>query len=332
MFAEDLETCRRWVLMSSRGGGDGGSGSGSRGRSHASCLAVSANGAFVARGSSSRQPAVDGSGSGCGSGGPSCLTVWHLSPDGMRKPRVLAFGGGGGDTAGRSRAATAALPRSDTLEEGVEDDEEVVAVAFSPSGSDLCTVGRWDGTRCLLKLRPTSALVDINNSKAITASSAAAGAPARAVVASLSSKTSAVCVLPPTKRAAAAVGKPEPYLFVTGGEDGLRLWRRVYDDNGTTAHGRRSSGGGDNGGVTLLGTASAGGGRATALASVGRFVVVAADVGGVAAGPSTGGLQAVPSVTAVDVNWLAAGGHVGEGFCGWTLREGMGRHKGWRFW
>ncbi|CAM9932657.1 unnamed protein product, partial [Scytosiphon promiscuus] len=79
---------------------------------------------------------------------------------------------------------------------------------------------------------------------------------------------------------------------------------------------------------------SAGWGRATALASVGRFVLVA-DVG--AAGSLAGGAEggrAVPSITAIDVNWLASGGYeagmeglAGDEECTWRVFRG-GRSRG----
>ncbi|CAN0496056.1 unnamed protein product, partial [Ectocarpus sp. 12 AP-2014] len=110
---------------------------------------------------------------------------------------------------------------------------------------------------------------------------------------------------------------------------------------GTALRGR----GGDDGdgGVQLLGT-SAGRGRVTALASAGRFVV-AADVssssppssssssGGGDSGGSGGGgaAAAAPFVTAIDVNWLAAGGQeagmqglVGDEEVTWRVFRGGG--------
>ena len=330
LFAEDLETCRRWALSSADGGGSGG-----RGVGHTSCLAISADGDLVARGTSSRRTWPSRSGGGR-DGSVSRLSVWLLGRDVMRKPRNLSYGGSSGD-GGRRRPSQ----QADAVVGALEDAEVgggVVALAFSPSGSDLCSVGEWDGGKCLLKVRPTSGLVDVDSPITRRSSSSplrpappTPSAASEGVVTQISAQTSAICMLPAAaaaqRREAAAASPPaaedarEPFLFVTGGDEGVALWRRVFDSNarpGTTSSrgsGRIRDGGGGHGrgGVSLLGTSA--GWKATALASVGRFVV-GADV--VAFSSSEGapggrvGAGASPTVTAIDVNWLAAGGCEGE--------------------
>lgn len=332
LFAEDLETCRRFALSAADGGGGGGR----RGVGDtSSCVAVSADGDLVARGTSSRRTGPSCSSSSNGGGGASsssssCLSVWCLGGDDAlpKPPPSLPYGAGNGDDGQAQGGRRRSNPQADhTGAVGVEvvGDGGVVALAFSPSGSDLCSVGEWDGGRCLLRVRPTSGLVGAADPRA-TAS--------EGVVTQLSARTSAICMLPaaadaatavqrrgvPPPPAAAARGAREPFLFATGGDQGVGLWRRVFDDASSVkaaprGGGRTDGGGGGRGrgGVSLLGTSA--GWRATALASVGRFVV-GADVDVATRSSSEGppGVHARGSttVTAIDASWLAAGGHEGE--------------------
>lgn len=333
LYAEDLESCRRWALLSAS-------------VPPASCVAVSADGRLVARGASSQRPVGSGSGSGSGVSS-SCLSVWRLGYDSMPpKPRD----GDAGD-AKRSKATSSSATANsvDACEEvgavGSSGGGGVAALAFSPCGADLWSLGEWDGTKCLLEVRPTSAFVaaaSADNSGSAASSSSLQSAASNVVVTPLSTKTSAICALPPGKTAAegrqgvgaaaaataAAAGEPEPYLFATGGEEGVCLWRRVFDQARQRGTALRARGGedGDGGGLKLLGT-SAGRGRVTSLVSAGRFVV-AADVpscpppssssGGGGGGGGGGDAAAAPFVTAIDVNWLAAGGQEGESAIWWV--------------
>lgn len=266
LFAEDLGTCRRCALPDGRVSGDcGGGGGGGRGKDEV-IVVVSAGGGCVARGSR-QQP-------GRGNAG---VTVWSLGGSQGQ------LGGLGYGSAGGAESTWRCEPPVFDRRGGGGDDG-VVALAFSPSGSELCSVGEWDGTKCLLKVRPSS-----------TSSSGDDSLKTSGVVVPLAAKTWAVCALfelPPASSADSSTSKS--FLFVTGGEEGVALWRRAAGDGR-----ERPEANGRGGGVRLLGSSA--GVRATALARAGRFVV-AADL--------SGGSQ---DVTAIDTNWLAAGGCQGEG-------------------
>eukprot|EP00903_Cladosiphon_okamuranus_P011112 g10488.t1 len=353
LFAEDLGTCRRWALSSTRDSGGGGG----RGVARtSSCVAVSADGSLVARGTTPWRPA--GPGRGGGGSGDSCLSVWRLGRDVIRKPRMhgLSYGEGNGEGEARRRRpswqadATVVSARED-IEVGVGG---VAALAFSPSGSDLCSVGEWDGGKCLLKVHPTSGLVGVDSPTTRGPSSPplrrpvparAAPAACEGFVTQLAAQTSAICMLPTTAERREAASPPmaagdarEPFLFVTGGNEGVALWRRVFDDarrSGGTASSSGGSGrtgggvGRGRGGVRLLGTSA--GWKATALASVGRFVVGADVVAPLSEGAPPVRAEGSATVTAIDVNWLAAGDHeagmqvlVGDEECTWGVLRGSG--------
>lgn len=317
LFAEDLNSCRRWLLVSSACGG-GGSRSDrnmttgeERGRA---VLAVSADGGLVARGS----PTVRQQASGGVVAAPSAnygnnksssslyshLSVWSLGPDMPESRSLLTPPSGGGEENRPPRcAALTAVVEARDAEDGV------VSLAFSPCGSELCSVGGWNGNRCMLKIRPTT--LDFSYSSPVTTvavSGTVSGVPANTNAAvsitTLSAKTSVICVLPDTVVGFGGGenhnrgGSDESFVFVTGGEEGLAMWRRV--------RGSGSGGGNPEGGVWLLGTSE--GVRATALAVVGQFVV-AAELCGVDGRMKNA--ESLSSITVVDARWLAAGGYQG---------------------
>ena len=291
LFAEELDSCRRRVLFDGNGG---------PGYQTDTVVAVSGCGEYVARASRQSETNVEG-----GDGGR--LSIWCLA----RHDRASNESCGDSDRGNGfslESVTNHAMPTTAVVLDAHEDDG-IVALAFSPSTAELCSLGKWNGSRCLLKTRPLSAP---------SSAGTIAGVPAlasRAVtsVTPLAAKTSAICVLAGQDEGRGFV---QPYLFATGGEEGVALWRRVL---GSTASVAGISNGPADGGVRLLGASA--GVRATALTSVGRFVVAAEVLG--AAGRV--------SVTAIDVTWLAAGGYHGElllgSLLGWAP-AGVGRGHG----
>lgn len=277
LFVEDLESCRRWELTDSGRPGD-----------HQPTVVVSSGGDFVARGFLHAGP----------NGSRGSLSIWRLGHD-VRQLHSRAHGGGGGGSDAESKLRHAARL---VLDERDVDEGGVVALAFSPSGSELCSVGEWDGTRCLLEIRSTS--TSTASYKTAAAVAGTSGRPRSAVsVRSLAAKTSAICVLPEHEEGEAG---DESFLFATGGEGGVALWRRFCGGDPDMPPPRAGVGavGGSaaEGGVRLLGTLGV---RATVLTSAGRFIV-AAELSGVGGNAS---------VTAIDASWLAAGGYEGDGVC-----------------
>lgn len=286
LFAEELDSCRRWVLFDSCGPGA---------RTASPVVAVSGCGEYIARASGRDGPnGVSGS----------RLSVWRLSRNNTASNSDCSgsssdFGGGVNDQCPEVDL-NYALP---TVLEATEEDG-IVALAFSPSGSEVCSLGDWDGSRCLLRTRLLSAT-------ACCSAGTIAGVSAinyRAVtsVTSLAAKTSAICVLP--GRGDLHDGW-QSFLIVTGGHEGVALWTHVR--RGGKSFGVGSTGAIDgirqcaresegDGGLRLLGAYP--GVRATALASVGKFVVAA----------EVFGAPGRVSVTAMDIDWLAAGGHHGD--------------------
>ena len=311
LFAEELDSSRRCALLSDSGSGsDGGGGRDRPGNALRAVVAVSPGGGFIARGTAQR------------AGGNGSLSIWSLASDEFdtRGARDSVGGGGvggGGDGNIRGGGEGFEYPATDVVNTSDAESDGVVALAFSPSGSELCSVGGWDGTRSLLSIRPTpfpspspspsfsSPSLSPTHARGATASARGEAGRVSAVLPSvtaaatnvvpLAAETRAICVLPRTlgEEGYRGGGADRPFLFVTGGEEGVALWLRISGGSG---------GGGDvDGGVQLLGTSA--GVRSTALASVGRFVVAAelSELKGSGA-----------CITAIDVDWLAAGGNEGE--------------------
>lgn len=290
LFAEELDSCRRWVLFDSCGPGA---------RAASPVVAVSGCGEYIARASGRHDPnGVSGD----------RLSVWRLSRNNTTSNSDYSgsssdcngcgsdFGGGVND----QRPEVDLNYAVSTVLEATEEDG-IVALAFSPSGSEVCSLGEWDGSRCLLRTRSLSATACC--SAGTIAGVSAINNWAVTSVTPLAAKTSAICVL--SGREDWHDGR-QSFRIVTGGHEGVALWTRARRGGKSSGVGgtgaidgihqcaRESEG---DGGVRLLGAYP--GVRATALASVGRFVIAA----------EVFGAPGRVSVTAMDVDWLAAGGH-----------------------